>query len=59
MPSAMWVDADACPIVIKDMLIRACERTGIFITFVANQPVKVPAGLPMKAVQVQIGRAHV
>ena len=55
MPSAIWVDADACPIVIKDMLIRACERTGISITFVANQPVRVPAGLPMKAVKVPAG----
>lgn len=55
MAAAIWVDADACPIVVKDMLIRACERTGIFITFVANQPVRVPAGLPMKAVQVSAG----
>lgn len=55
MTAAIWVDADACPVVVKDMLIRACERTGIFITFVANKPVRLPAGLPLKAVQVAPG----
>ena len=34
----IWVDADACPVVIKDILFRAAERTGIELTLVANQP---------------------
>lgn len=55
MPAAIWVDADACPQVVKDMLIRACERTRVEVTFVANQAIRLPLGLPMKAVQVPHG----
>lgn len=53
--SAIWVDADACPQVVKDILLRAAERTGVEITFVANQSIRLPAGLPVKAVQVAPG----
>lgn len=38
----IWVDADACPNVIKDILFRAAKRTGIKMTLVANRPVYVP-----------------
>ncbi len=38
----IWVDADACPVVIKDILFRAAERTGIQLTLVANHNVRVP-----------------
>ncbi|NOQ46201.1 MAG: YaiI/YqxD family protein [Desulfobulbaceae bacterium] len=38
----IWVDADACPVVIKDILFRAAERTGILLTLVANRPVRIP-----------------
>lgn len=38
----IWVDADACPVVIKDILFRAAERTGIELTLVANQPIRKP-----------------
>lgn len=41
----IWVDADACPAVIKDILFRAAERTGLPLTLVANQYLRVP-GLP-------------
>ena len=52
----IWVDADACPTVIKDILFRAADRARIRITLVANQPIRravspfihfiqVPAGL--------------
>ena len=41
-PSCIWVDADACPNVVKDILFRAAERTGITVTLVANQPLTVP-----------------
>lgn len=33
----IWVDADACPVVIKDILFRSAERTGLPLTLVANQ----------------------
>ena len=39
----VWVDADACPVVIKDILFKAAERTGVRTTFVANQPIQIPA----------------
>jgi hypothetical protein len=38
----IWVDADACPRVVKDILIRAAERTGVPVTLVANQPLALP-----------------
>ncbi|PCJ11378.1 MAG: DUF188 domain-containing protein [Gammaproteobacteria bacterium] len=38
----IWVDADACPGVIKDILFRSAERTGVEMTLVANQTVRVP-----------------
>ncbi len=39
----IWVDADACPKVIKEVLYRAAEREKIQVTFVANQRLSVPA----------------
>ena len=39
----IWADADACPVVIREILFRAAERTGVKVTFVANHPVRVPA----------------
>jgi len=38
----IWVDADACPKVIKEILFRAAERTGVSMTLVANQPLVAP-----------------
>jgi len=38
----IWVDADACPVVIKEILFRAAERTGVQVTFVANRPLRIP-----------------
>jgi uncharacterized protein YaiI (UPF0178 family) len=38
----IWVDADACPKAIKEILFRAAERTGVFVTLVANQPLVAP-----------------
>jgi uncharacterized protein YaiI (UPF0178 family) len=52
---SIWVDADACPKVIRDILCRAAERTGIAITFIANQPIKLPPFPNLRAVQVQSG----
>jgi hypothetical protein len=38
----IWVDADACPAVIREILYRAAERTGVPVTLVANQPLRIP-----------------
>lgn len=51
----IWVDADACPAVIKDTLFRAAERTGVELTLVANQPLRVPRSKFIRAIQVQSG----
>jgi uncharacterized protein YaiI (UPF0178 family) len=38
----IWVDADACPGVIKDILFRAAERTKVYMTLVANHSMRIP-----------------
>lgn len=38
----IWVDADACPSVIKEVLFKASKRTGVKLTLVANHPMPVP-----------------
>jgi uncharacterized protein YaiI (UPF0178 family) len=40
--ASIWVDADACPNVIKEILFRAAERTGVTVTLVANRPLAIP-----------------
>lgn len=51
----IWVDADACPVVIKEILFKAAERTHIQVTLVANQPVRVPPSRFISFVQVSSG----
>lgn len=51
----IWVDADACPSVIKDILFRAADRTQTELTLVANQAVRVPGSKWIRAVQVPKG----
>ena len=51
----IWVDADACPGVIKDILFRAAERTGLPVTLVANQYLRVPALPSIRMTQVPSG----
>jgi uncharacterized protein YaiI (UPF0178 family) len=51
----IWVDADACPVVIKDILFRAAERTGIELTLVANQPIRKPSLKNITMLQVPAG----
>ena len=51
----IWVDADACPVVIREILFRAAERTRVKVTMVANQPVRVPASPLVEFVQVSPG----
>lgn len=38
----IWVDADACPVPIREILFRAAERTGVQVTLVANDPPWTP-----------------
>lgn len=51
----IWVDADACPSVIKDILFRAADRTCTELTLIANQSVRVPGSKWIRAVQVPKG----
>lgn len=51
----IWVDADACPTVIKEILFRAAARTGLMLTLVANRPVRVPPARNIKSLQVTAG----
>ena len=51
----IWVDADACPVVVKDILYRAAERTGVMLTLVANRSLRVPASKHIAFVQVSAG----
>ena len=50
-----WVDADACPVVIKEILFRAAERTGMLLMLVANQPMRIPPSRYIKVLQVTPG----
>lgn len=51
----IWVDADACPGVIKDILFRAAERTATGMTLVANKLLRVPYSPHIRALQVPRG----
>lgn len=51
----IWVDADACPAVIKDILFRAAERTSILTTLVANQAIRIPSSRWIRRLQVPPG----
>ena len=51
----IWVDADACPTVIKDILFRAAERKQIKLTLVANQPLRTPPSAFISSMQVNRG----
>lgn len=51
----IWVDADACPAVIKEIIFRAAERRQLVTTLVANQPLRVPHSKLIKTLQVSAG----
>ena len=51
----IWVDADACPVVIKEILFRAADRTGVQLTLVANQPLSTPSSANINTLQVPHG----
>ena len=51
----IWVDADACPVVIKEILFRAAERKRIQVTLVANHQIRVPPSKYIQFMQVPSG----
>lgn len=51
----LWVDADACPVGIKEILYRAANRTQRELTLIANQVLRVPPSPWIKTVQVPSG----
>ena len=51
----VWVDADACPGVVKEILFRAAERAKVQVTLVANQWLRTPPSRYVRALQVQGG----
>lgn len=51
----IWVDADACPRVIRDILARAAGRCQITVTLVANQPISMPRSRFIRQLQVPAG----
>lgn len=51
----IWVDADACPGVIKEILYRAAQRVKLPLILVANQPLRAPPSPYISTVQVSQG----
>jgi uncharacterized protein YaiI (UPF0178 family) len=51
----VWVDADACPGVIKEILFRAAERARVQTVLVANQPMRIPPSQYIRFTQVAAG----
>ena len=51
----IWVDADACPGAIKDILFRAAERERVQVTLVANTAMRIPSSPYLRRVQVPPG----
>ena len=51
----IWVDADACPVVIKEILYKAALRVQVPLILVANQPMRVPSSDLISTLQVSSG----
>lgn len=51
----IWVDADACPVVIKEIIFRVAERLQLSTTLVANQMLRTPPSKFIRAIQVPSG----
>jgi uncharacterized protein len=51
----IWIDADACPQVVKEILFRAAERARVFTTLVANTPLRTPPSGFIRSVRVGHG----
>ena len=53
--NVIWVDADACPNVIKEILFRAANRAKVPVTLVANQYIQIPRSPFIKSLRVEQG----
>ncbi len=51
----IWGDADACPVVIKEILFKSAERTRVQLTLVANRPVRIPSSSYINFIRVASG----
>lgn len=51
----IWVDADACPVIVRAILFRAAARTRVQVTLVANQPLNTPSSPYINSLQVPRG----
>ena len=51
----IWIDADACPKAIKEILYRVADRVGVPVILVANQPLQVPRSRYIRSIQVAAG----
>jgi uncharacterized protein YaiI (UPF0178 family) len=51
----IWIDADACPNVIKEIVFRASERTKTAVVVVANKPIRIPLTGLVSTIQVPHG----
>ena len=51
----IWVDADACPNVIKQILFRAAERVQVSLTLVANKAIQIPSSRFIRSIRVEGG----
>ena len=54
-PMQIWVDADACPVAIKEILFRAADRMRVALTLVANKPLRTPPSPYINTIQVAAG----
>jgi len=51
----IWIDADACPVAVREMVLRASQRTNTPLVFVANSPLPLPTRTLVKSVRVAQG----
>jgi len=51
----IWVDADACPVPVKEILFRAAERAQVHVTLVANHALRTPPSRYVRSMQVAGG----
>jgi uncharacterized protein YaiI (UPF0178 family) len=54
-PPTLWVDADACPIPVKDVLFRTSQRKQLALVVVANQSIRVPKSALIRCMTVRDG----
>ena len=55
LPFKLWVDADALPKILRDVIIRASDRYQLEVTFVANQSVGITPSVRINSIQVMQG----